>query len=68
MTRYRIRRCGGNSNAWILVSLGADGQESHVSGTYWTGLSIDLCLRYAKESIGPDAVIELHWTTEGAGL
>ena len=47
MKRYRIRRCRGNPDAWCLVAIGRDGQESDAFGSYVTDLSLDSLLANA---------------------
>lgn len=45
--RYRIRRCDGNRDCWMLVSLNTDGEERASPGTFTTSTSLDLLLTYA---------------------
>ena len=47
MRRFRIRRCGGNRSAWLLVMLAADGSEYGCFGCYTTSYSLDLLLKHA---------------------
>lgn len=44
---YRIRRCTGNRDAWILCRLRDDGSESNSYGSYTTAVSLDALLAHA---------------------
>lgn len=45
--RYRIRRCTGNTDCWMLVALNSYGDESTANGSFTTSTSIDLLLKHA---------------------
>lgn len=45
--KYRIRRCNGNKQAWLLVALRSDGAESDSFGSYTTAMSLDALLKHA---------------------
>lgn len=62
--RFRIRRCNGNREAWILVTIRDDGKESDVYGSFITALSIDgLFLNPRGKHLRPPPgqPIELLW-------
>lgn len=52
--RYRIRRCNGNRDCWMIVMLRGDGSEYDSYGTYTTSTSLDLLMKYAG-SLTPNA-------------
>lgn len=45
--RYRIRRCSGNTDCWMLVALNSYGDESMSHGSFTTSTSLDLLLKHA---------------------
>ncbi len=58
--RYRIRRCSGNTDAWLLVCLNSSGQESQSYGSYTTSMSLDSLLANAGHlTPGPLDSVEL---------
>ncbi len=59
MTRYRIRHCDGNKDAWLLTVLRADGTESESYGSYTTSMSLDALLANARHlTPGPGDTVE----------
>lgn len=48
MSRYRIRPCEGNTQAWCLIALRDDGSEVDSYGGYTTAMSLDALLRHAR--------------------
>jgi hypothetical protein len=46
--KYRIRRCNGNRDAWILLALSADGSEPEAAFSYKTAMTIDRLLDGVK--------------------
>lgn len=45
--RYRIRRCAGASDCWMLVALDSYGNEASSYGSFITSTSLDLLLKRA---------------------
>jgi len=70
MTAYthRIRRCGGNKQAWCLVALRDDGTEIASYGGYTSSLSLDALLRHAGGLLpSSDHVVQIiYYADEGA--
>lgn len=69
-TTYRIRRCGGSRDCWVLVMV-FDGKESDCAACYTTAPTIDGLLKNMGHRNGlhavrvPDgATIELVWEGE----
>lgn len=57
---HRIRRCDGNRDAWLLVALDDDGNESQAFGSYKTAMSIDDLLRHSGGLLPmPGDVVEI---------
>ncbi len=57
---HRIRRCGGNKDAWCLIALRDDGSEIDNYGGYTTSLSLDSLLKRAGGLLpAPGDTIEL---------
>jgi hypothetical protein len=53
---FRIRRCKGNPNAWLLCRLRPDGSESDSFGSYTTALTLDMLI--AKADLPPGTHVE----------
>lgn len=71
MTAYthRIRRCNGNTMAWLLVALRDDGKEMLAHGSFTTtAMTLDGLLKHAKGLL-PDGedVIQLLYFPEDKG-
>lgn len=57
--KLRIRHCGGNKDAWLLVALSDDGTESDSFGSYVTALSLDGLLKVGAHLLYDGVQIEL---------
>lgn len=70
MPRYthRIRRCSGNTDAWLLICLDDDGNERNSFGSYTTAMSIDTLLRHSGGLLptSEDVVQILYYAPEAA--
>lgn len=45
MAQYRIRRCEGNRDAWMIAALRPDGTEIDSYGGWTTSYSVDALLK-----------------------
>lgn len=58
--KYRIRRCEGNRDAWMLVALRDDGTEIDSFGGWTTSYSVDSLLKHAGHPTPkPGEIVEL---------
>lgn len=48
MGTYRIRRCNGNHDAWLLARVNADGTDADSYGSFVTSYSIDGLLDHPR--------------------
>lgn len=44
---FRIRKCTGNQQAWLLANMRPDGREAVDCGSFRTALSVDALLKCA---------------------
>lgn len=67
---HRIRRCGGNKQAWCLVALRDDGSELTSYGGFTTAMSIDSLLRGSRGLLptADDVVQICYYADESKGV
>ena len=62
MSTFRLRRCNGNKDAWLVILMRADGQESEIAHYCVTGISPGDALNSAlrTELVHPGDTIQIY--------
>ena len=62
MSTFRLRRCNGNKDAWMIVLMRDDGQESEIAHCCVTGMTpgdtLDIALR--TELFQPGDTLQIY--------
>ena len=62
MRNFRLRRCNGNKDAWLIILMRVDGQESEIAHCCITGIRPGDALNSAlrTELVHPGDTIHIH--------
>jgi len=62
MRNFRLRRCNGNKDMWLIILMRADGQESEIIACCVTGISPGNALDHALRTglTQPGDTIQIH--------
>ena len=62
MSTFRLRRCNGNKDAWLIILMRADGQESEIADCCVTGMTPGDALNSAlrTELVQPGNTIHIY--------